>query len=804
MLLVTFEFLSGFHQAPFANVRLKGSWNATGHWDSEWSATPMESFTAEDGCPAWRVSVPFDGAQHGVQFRWGIIADCHDRTDVWLIAGVGEDGKPERAFTLSADSQIERAWFSHARRLGANKHWRPGQVEPSIQFSVWVPNALNVTLAVGDPVSGYIWDNGRGVIRRHEMVPGSDGVWHTRADDNAFACFAEWDHIPYMFQVVRNDGSVAYRTDLYSRCQIGSGKADPAQAGTSWDGRRQTLDGMKSCSVVIDPETVTAGFDPGEAWPPSQWLSAAEFWKDEFDHRHPLPGRIEDLVIYELHVGGLGKGDGPGTLADAIALLDYLVDLGINAVELLPMTEFEGWASWGYGTSHYFAVEFVSGGRDQFKYFVRECHRRGIGVILDVVYNHYSPVDADRAEWLYDSPWHDRNVYYWYEGTPFYYPGDSPCGHGGYLDNGSSGYSPNFKAEMVRKMFISSAVALLTEFHIDGFRMDLTDAIHRNPKLHYNGCKIEAACLWGGRFLSEWCRTLRLVRPSVMLIAEDHTGWDAMHRPLDQSGIGFDRVWYADWYHHLIGDATDDRSKSRLLHVAACYGDEAPLAMDYLAGALTATPSKVVYHESHDEAGNSEYAKVYHSARTLIVAGGYSDDPSIRAIAEARTRVVAGLTILSPGTPMFLMGEEVGATKPYRYNDFLLNREDFVALRADAGARLFSYYQDLIALRRRASPLCSPQVQVVHVHTGNRILSFRRWDHASEYLVVASLNAQSFLHGYVLDHPSLVAGRWQECLNSDDPRYGGKGTLNPAPISSTSGHFQSNLPANGIAVFKRL
>ena len=128
-------------------------------------------------------------------------------------------------------------------------------------------------------------------------------------------------------------------------------------------------------------------------------------------------------MIYELHVDGLGldRGAADGTLEDAMRLLDYLVDLGVNAIELMPMSEFQDRTGWGYSTSHYMAVEYSGGGRDQFKHFVRECHRRGIAVILDVVYNHYT-FDSERAEWAYDSNTPENNIYYWYEGRASDYP----------------------------------------------------------------------------------------------------------------------------------------------------------------------------------------------------------------------------------------------------------------------------------------------------------------------------------------------------------------------------------------------
>ena len=170
-----------------------------------------------------------------------------------------------------------------------------------------------------------------------------------------------------------------------------------------------------------------------------------------------------------LHVHGLGldRGVDQGTLEDAMRLLDYVVDLGVNAIELMPMAEFQDRLNWGYSSSHYMAIEYSGGGRDQFKHFVRACHRRGIVVILDVVYNHYT-FDAERAEWAYDSNVPENNIYYWYEGRA----SDWPNANGGYIDNGSSGWAPRFWDEMVRKMFISSAAMLVSEFHFDGFRVD--------------------------------------------------------------------------------------------------------------------------------------------------------------------------------------------------------------------------------------------------------------------------------------------------------------------------------------------
>ena len=227
------------------------------------------------------------------------------------------------------------------------------------------------------------------------MTRGDDGVWVTDENDPRLADFAAFDHKPYMYRITKDDGTVAYKSDLYSRCQVGSGMFDPK--GQPFADLTRKLDGPGSCSAVVDSDQVTAFFeDPQGRWPESDWVQAEEFWKDEKDligTAKPVPRRVDDLVIYELHVGALGgpEKQGPGTLKDAIELLDYLVDLGVNAVELLPMSQFSGEENWGYGTSHYYAIEYSGGGRDQYKYFIKACHRRGIAVIFDVVYNHFTP-----------------------------------------------------------------------------------------------------------------------------------------------------------------------------------------------------------------------------------------------------------------------------------------------------------------------------------------------------------------------------------------------------------------------------
>ena len=331
--------------------------------------------------------------------------------------------------------------------------------------------------------------------------------------------------------------------------------------------------------------------------------------------------------------------------------------------------------------------------------------------------------------------------------------------------------------------------------------------MHRDAVLHADGRPVPNACRFGQKFLREWTRTLKLIKPNIFLIAEDHSGWPAVTQPLDQGGLGFDATWYADFYHNLIGDAQNDPSRARLLKMAG-YGDNRPLAMSRFASVLAASGhGKVIYHESHDEAGNSHYeedGQQVYSARTIMVAvNGAPLVGETRRFAEARVHFAAAMNLLGPGMPMFFMGEEVGASRPYRYDDFINAREDYYALRQGAGANLFRFYQDLIRLRLAHPALRSSKVDILYTHDANRVLAFRRWLGDEELLVVASLNNAPFVLGYAIQNPRIADGQWREIFNSDAAIYGGSGLANPAPSTSTGGLLNVRIPANSVLVLQR-
>jgi 1,4-alpha-glucan branching enzyme len=834
MARVTFRYLTGLKRNIILNAQLTWAKKPKGDESESWSdPIPMRSIVAEDGCPAFEAEDELQGS-NGQEFQWRVFISTAAKKDICGIMPEIRDRDSNlrvRTFVLRSDGPRKAEYYlTHARRVGAQKHYldpskaADPRADPAIRFTVWAPNAkkVNVVMAktwkldkpqdgplgasynIEKIAGGYIAGrkiDSENFVACYPMHTISDGYWATEPIDPALSSFSAFDHRPYMYEVTCEDGVVRYRTDLHSRCQIGSGKIDPGEQ--PYVGRIRDLDGTKGCSVVVDPEQDTKEFEErnehGEGiWPETKWVEAKEFWQDEFRPGRPVPRNVQDLVIYELHLGTLGFDHaGPGTLADAMALLDYLEALGVNAVELLPLEEFgSGGFNWGYSTSHYFAVEYAGGGRDKYKFFIRECHRRGIAVIVDVVYNHYT-FSPDRAEEYYDSPYDKNNMYYWYEGDPTDYSHPSA----GYCQNGSSGRAPRFHEEAVRQMFISSAAVFVEEFHVDGFRVDLTQAMHRDNHLEgadYHG--VADANIAGIKFLREWCRTLRLLNPEVMLIAEDHTGWDQVTNDPDHGGLGFDATWYADFYHNLSGDTRHDGAAWLLKN--AGYGDDRPLAMDTFADKLGKSANRtVVYHESHDEAGNSG------TERTILTAINRAPPTgNTRHYAEARSRVAAGLSLLSAGTPMFLFGEEVGAACDFVYGRVLEGKIDLVGLSEGVRKPMFQYYSELIRLRLAHAGLRSRNIDVVYCHNDHRLIAFHRWDnHGDDLLVVASLNNHPFDQGYVFYDSRIPDGGWREIFNSDATAYGGDNAGNSSgTLAASRGRFEAVIPAKGLIVFQRL
>lgn len=434
-----------------------------------------------------------------------------------------------------------------------------------------------------------------------------------------------------------------------------------------------------------------------------------------------------ELVIYEMHIGSFGGRDSEGSvghLDDAIARLDHLVDLGVNAVEVMPMAEFAGDMSWGYNPAHIFAVESAYGGPDAYKTFVKECHRRGLAVIQDVVYNHFGPSDLDL--WTFDG-WSENG-----KGGIYFYNDDrseTPWGD----------TRPDYGRGEVRTFIRDNALMWMRDYHVDGLRLDMVPHMYTH----------QGNYLDEGWSLMRWLTdSVRTEFPGRIMIAED------LHKnPLiteeNEDGAGFHAQWDAAFVHpvraELITGDDGQRSIGAIAEaIAHHYGD--PL-------------ERVIYTESHDEVANGQ-ARVPQEIEPDNATGWPS---------QKRSTVGAALVMTSPGIPMIFQGQEFLEGGWFR-DDVPLDwkrNEDFQGL-----ARLYS---DLIDLRLNRGGvtrgLTGRGLNVHHVDEGSNLLVFQRWlDHGpgDDVVVVVNLSAEAMEYRRI-GLPS--GGLWKLRFNSDATLY---------------------------------
>ena len=451
---------------------------------------------------------------------------------------------------------------------------------------------------------------------------------------------------------------------------------------------------------------------------------AAFDWQGDDFH---LPGHHE-LVIYEMHIGSFhAPGDGPGSLPDAARQFDHLVRLGINVVQLMPLAEFPGEYSWGYNPAHIFAVESGYGGPDALKTFVREAHKRGIAVLLDVVYNHLGP--GDLHLWQFDG-WSENGkggIYFYNDHRSVTPWGDT---------------RPDYGREEVRRFLHDNAMSWLRDFHADGLRFDMTPYIRS-----VGGAGVDLPDGWG---LMRWIGLdVREQFPGRIVIAEDMQR-DPRITQVDEDGAAFHAQWDGAFVHPV-----------RAAVIAA--SDEAR-SMTELADAVNTVYNgdafqRVIYTESHDEVANGQ-ARVPFEIDEGDPQGWY---------AQKRSALGAALTLTSPGIPMLVQGQEFLQGEWFR-DDVAL---DWDLHRDHRG--IVHLYRDLIRLRRnldgRTRGLMGHGVEIIHADEATNLFAFHRWDAGGpddDTIVVVNLSHESRS-----DVPIAVpfAGRWELLLNSDAQVY---------------------------------
>ena len=360
---VNFEYRTGLRGAVFLGARLTGSWNGQGMRSDQWSTVADAGIHGRRRLPGLSRDRPARRQPDRPDVPLGRVGR-HAPNGRTSGASRPRSATPPRPIATAPSrcaraDQTERYYLTHCRRLGANKLFVPSggragdplrrvgaeraQVVELVRGEV-EPAATSGTTAAASPRPS------RCTAARTASGRPTSRMRPTLAD------FAGFDHTPYMFRITRDDGSIAYRTDLYSRCQIGSGDVNPERRGRrTWSGRRagprrrQELLGRHRSGA--GGAAVPRGRREGQpVWPETAVVRpTTDFWRDEFDPDRPLPTRLDDLVIYELHVDGLGVGRSRARHARRRdrSCSTTCVDLGVNAVELMPMSEFEGWVELG-------------------------------------------------------------------------------------------------------------------------------------------------------------------------------------------------------------------------------------------------------------------------------------------------------------------------------------------------------------------------------------------------------------------------------------------------------------------------
>ena len=515
---------------------------------------------------------------------------------------------------------------------------------------------------------------------------------------------------------------------------------------------------------------------------PSEVVDPSAFgWSDD-----GWPGLTpEGLVLYELHVGAFTA---EGTFDGAIGQLDELARLGVGAIELLPVASFPGRRNWGYdGVGHY-APSAVYGGPDGLRRLVEAAHRRGLGVILDVVYNHLGP-DGNYLGAFSRGYFTDRIA------TPW---GDA-------LDYGSP---------WTRAWAIDNAVHWLVEYRVDGLRLDATAEIHDPSPKHLL------------RELAERCH--EAVERPIVLIAEDSRNEARLIRPRARGGFGLDAVWADDFHNALHVMLTGEREgyyrdyKGQAVEVASAvrHGFLYRGQRSEFLGRRRGTPTGrapghafVFCTENHDQVGNRALGE---RLSHLVSPGLY--------------RAASALLLLCPETPLLFMGQEFAAATPFLYftdhgpelgravtegrreefadfaafaghtgripdpqaeDTFLRSKLDFADRSRNAG--VYRLYRDLLRLRRGDPTLrAQNRLGLLGAALGDRALAFTNGVGAARRLVVANFGPAGELR---LPARLQADGDWRLLFTSDDPAYGGAGAA-----SAVNGG-RACMPAESTALF---
>lgn len=439
----------------------------------------------------------------------------------------------------------------------------------------------------------------------------------------------------------------------------------------------------------------------------------------------PLPKNQQ--IIYELHIGTFNRPDAstPGTFDTAIEKLDYLVGLGVTTIELMPITSMAYSNGWGYAPNYIFSVESMLGGRYGLMSFVKACHERGIGVILDVVYNHFY---GESDLWQFDG-WNENNrggIYFYNDAR-----GDTPWGG-----------RPDYGRPEVRQFILDNITMWLNEYHLDGLRVDSTIYM-RNTEGHDNDPEHDIPDAW--LLLQDIVEVAHKINPQALIIAEDCANSPFITRNRSLTGCGFDAQWELG-FPHVLRDGLGLNPNS----TPTLSGVRYELERNYNGDAF----EKVIFSDSHDTAANG----------SVRLNDAVTPENPTSLAAKQKTLLAACMMFTAPGIPMMLQGAEF--LQDGAFNDWQALEWNHTT--THAGFTLA--HQHLTALRKNvygnSAGLQGQYTSVFHQDDNNHVIGFLRAESAESddtTIVIANFSNASF-HNYQLHLPQ--AGTWNVRFNS--------------------------------------
>jgi len=503
---------------------------------------------------------------------------------------------------------------------------------------------------------------------------------------------------------------------------------------------------------------------------------------------------LSEMIIYEVHVGLFTL---EGTFRAAVPRLDEIKATGINAIEIMPVAQYPGTRNWGYDGVYPFSVQNSYGGPSGLKHFVNECHKRGINVILDVVYNHLGP----EGNYLGDYGPYFTDKY----GTPW---GDAVNFDGRYSDH-------------VRNYFIQNAMHWFENYHIDALRLDAVHAIFDMSAYPF----LE-------ELNDEVKNFSKLTGKKKYMIAESALNDVKIIKPKPTGGYGYDAQWSDDLHHSLHALITGERNGYYM-----DYGKTQHL--------VKALKEGFVYSGQFSEFRKKKYGSIskYLPSEKFIVFSQNHDQTGNRMNGERLSalvdfealKLVAGVVILSPNIPLLFMGEEYGEESPFLYfishsdpdlvgavregrkaefREYIVSGEPpdpqsvdtFTRSRINWDKRyegknlvILDYYKQLIDLRNKLPSLSnlSKDNLDADANENKKLIRMRRWCPRTGDHIYCIFNLNDKENEVDV---SIPGGSWKKVIDSSDKRWMGAGTSVPDMIYSG---LKFKINAFSMAMYRR-